>query len=88
MDRHKSFRIPVWNNVSLGVQMTAVIHWVNVIHGTSPLLRCNLCCDELTPRHGTISKESEASPFLSVKTESSSWRENTIFTGMRTINAY
>lgn len=34
MDRYKSFRIPVWNNVSLGVQMTAVIHWANVIHAT------------------------------------------------------
>lgn len=35
MDRHKSLRTPVWNSVSLGVQMTAVIHWDNVIHVAS-----------------------------------------------------
>lgn len=32
MDKHKSLRTPIWNSISLGVQMTAVIHLDNVIH--------------------------------------------------------
>lgn len=72
MDRHKSFRIPVWNSVSLGVQMTAVIHWENVIHRMSLSFAVTFAVMSLMSRHGTISKELEASPFLSVKTESSS----------------